>query len=374
MSRYSLSQLCIIFIGAIFGLNNLALLNSCGVEAGNPSTKKPKNPSVDIVSLINDSQLTSSIVNATHGDVMAAASDQSNTNGAKLQLRGDASDQDATTINRVCKRSEDQLAAIVTVSANVNRLRTKTSPGGRSSISINRTGTGASTRTWSVTDGTPVLCNAAGTAADVSMETPDKLKLDISFERSRVDTITVSRPKGTRTATKSFTSSGSRSITWNASDSSSDGETYKRRKSVAIRDVKQTLSMTNKDGLTVASTLLINTTQAVPLEVEVERQKDTHTVVSKKFISGQTVVKKDDDGTITTTYNGLKVDFTQGSCAIASDSGSAQIVVTDSTGSVLKTLTLSYDSTNQESTLKDSNGNAIEDFDLDPCDPEDTKS
>ena len=112
------------------------------------------------------------------------------------------------------------------------------------------------------------------------------------------------------------------------------------------------------------------TADGAPLVVKVERNKTSHAVESKTFVSGQLVAKKDSDATITTTYSNLKVKHSDSSCSI--ESGSAQVVVTDATGTTLKTMTLGLNS-DGESSLEDSSGTEIEGFSLDPCDSEDVK-
>mgnify|MGYP006295695973 CR=1 FL=1 len=70
------------------------------------------------------------------------------------------------------------------------------------------------------------------------------------------------------------------------------------------------------------------------------------------------------------TYSNLKVKYSDNSCSIVS--GSAQVVVTDSTGSTLKTMTLGLNS-DGDGSLSDATGSEIEGFSLDSCDSEDLK-
>jgi hypothetical protein len=104
--------------------------------------------------------------------------------------------------------------------------------------------------------------------------------------------------------------------------------------------------------------------------VDVERNTNTHAVVSKTFASGEVIVNKDSDSTITTIYNNLKLNFSDNTCSISS--GSAQIVIKDTSSEVLQIFTLSVDA-NGDSSLKNSTGEEVEGFALDPCDPEDLK-
>lgn len=342
------------------------ILQGCGSKS---SSKDPGESYFNGSELAADPQLTSSIVNSTHGDAVAAATDQGSS-GSNFGFSLSDSDDDKSTINKSCTLSSDGKLAIVSVSSNIDRSRTKTSGGGRITVQSVRTGNSTSTRTWSMANGANVACNSSGTGAAVNFQSPDNLKLDISFERSRNDSITYTGPKVTRTATKSFTSSGSRSVTWGASDSSGDGQTYVRNKSVVIKNVKQSLSMTNKNGESMATALSISTAEGAPIVVKVERNSSTHSIVSKTFVSGQIVTQKDSDATMTTTYSNLKLNFADSSCSISS--GSAQIVIKDSAGTVLKTLSLGVDSSG-DSILTDDSGAEVEGFALDPCDSEDLR-
>jgi hypothetical protein len=129
--------------------------------------------------------------------------------------------------------------------------------------------------------------------------------------------------------------------------------------------------MTDKNGNTVATNLTINTSEASPLLVRVERDTTTNKVLSKTFMSGQIVVNKDNDALITTTYSNLKVNFADDSCSITD--GSATIVITDSAGTALKSLKLGQNS-GADSALFDESGNEVEGFVLDPCDSEDSQT
>lgn len=344
------------------------MLQTCGKKSDSDDDKEETEvPVVTAASLIADPQLLGSIVNATHGDSVSAAADQG-ASGAKLGLT--LADGDTSSVTKTCAEVGNN--AVVTVESNVNRTDTKTMGSGanQKSRTISRVGNGKSTRTWSLEGGT-VLCNQAKTGAKINFETVPSVKLDVNFERSRIDTITFTGPRGSKSASKGFSSSGTRSITFTAS-TQDDTTDYTRRKSVVIKDVNQTVFMTNKDGVTVGSRLNINTAEGKPLVVDVLRDQSTSAVREKTFVSGEVVTKKDTDATMTTTYSNLTLNFDDGVCSVKA--GSAQIVVTDGAGAVLKNMTLAYDAAALGgASLKDANGEDVEDFSLDPCDPEDVK-
>jgi hypothetical protein len=355
----------LLIVSAVFATSAGCVI-SCGGKSDNAGGTSP----VTASQLISDSQLTAGIVNATHGDALAAASDQG-ASGARFELLTGDSDNDSTNVTKTCAASADGKSAVVTVSATVNRTRAKTSGGGRVTVSATRTGSSTATRTWSRTDGTTVSCNGAATGANVNFQSPSGLKLDISFERSRNDSQTYTGPKLTRSSSKSFSASGKREVTWSSNDTTSDTTTtYVRNKSVIIKDTTYNLSMTNKDGGNTSSSVTMATADGAPLVVKVVRNKSSHAVESKTFVSGQLVAKKDSDATITTTYNNLKVKFSDSSCSI--ESGSANVVVTDAAGATLKTMTLGLNS-DGDGSLEDSSGSEVEGFSLDPCDSEDVK-
>jgi hypothetical protein len=351
----------------VLGVTVLGLvIHSCGTKSDDKNDEGA--PPVNASSLVADPQLTSSVVNAAHGDAVAAAADQSGS-GSSLQFALADGDNDGSSVTKSCTKNGN--SAVVSVSSTINRSRTKTSGGGRVTITATRTGTGTSTRTWSRTDGAAVECRSDKGAA-VDFKSPSGVKLEVSFERNRSDSMTYTGPKVTRTSSRSFKSSGNRTVTWSSNDTSSDGSTtYVRNKSVVIKDVLQSLTMTNKDGQAVSSNLSINTADNAPLVVKVERNSTTNAVVNKTFVSGQVVVKKDSDATITTTYTNLKLNFSDNSCSISD--GTAQIVVTDSTGATLKTYTLGKSADGEDGSLKDSSGSEVDGFALDPCDSEDVK-
>ncbi len=364
-----------IHISIRHGLSTLILvaLIGCGVEVGNPSSKKPKvaPPTVNATDVVTDSQLTTNIVNASHGDAVAASIDQGSS-GTSLNLTATDTNDDKTSATKTCNISPDSKSAIVSVSANINRTRTKSSAGGRVTVKATRTGSGSSTRTWSRVDGTPVACRGDKTGAFIDFKNPAGLRLDVSFERNRSDEVTFTGPRLTRTSTRTVSSAGTRIITWTSNDTSGGGtSSYARQKSVVIRNTTHNLTMTDKNGNTVATNLTINTPEAAPMLVRVERDTVTNKVLSKTFIDGQIVVKKDSDATMTTTYSNLKLNFADDSCSITD--GSAQIVISDSAGTTLKSLTLKKNS-DGDSTLVDDSGNEVDGFVLDPCDSEDSKT
>jgi hypothetical protein len=197
------------------------------------------------------------------------------------------------------------------------------------------------------------------------------LQLDVTFERSRTDERSFTRAGKTSTFKRSFSGRGSRTITWGANDTTQTGSTtYTRNKTVVIKDTTKSISMTNKNGKSLDASLAISTSADSPLVVKVERDNTTNAVASKTIVSGQVIVKKDSDATITTTYNNLMINFVDGSCSI--QGGSAQVVVTDSAGTTLKAFTLG-EGTDGDGSLKDDSGAEIEDFDLEECDAEDLK-
>ena len=352
----------------------VGVLAGCGTKANKDTIAA----AVSASELAGDSQLQSSIVNASHGDAVTAAADQS-ASGSALMLSGkddsDSSssssgkdDHDRDAVAKSCAVSGN--TAVVTISSKIDQTKTSTSKSGTVTNTRTRTGSSTMTRTWSRVDGTPVTCNTAATGANADFKNPSGLQLGVAFDRSRSESNSFVGPKLTRSSSKSFSASGQHVVTWSSNDSATDtSAAYVRNKSVVIKDVKRSMTMTNKDGLTLSSSLTVNTTEGKPLIVKVERAIAGHAVLSKTFVSGEVVVKKDSDATVTTTYDNLKVDS---ECKPVS--GSAAIVITDTTGTVLKTLTLGVDSSGDASLTEKSSGSGVDGFVLDGCDAEDSKS
>jgi hypothetical protein len=348
----------------------IATLAGCGAK----SSKDSGTATATAADLAGDPQLQSSVVNASHGDTVTAAADQSSS-GAGLMLRGkddsgssssEDDDHDKSSVSKSCALSGS--SAVVTISSAIDEAKTSTSKSGTVTNTRTRTGSSTMTRTWSRTDGTAVTCNTAGTGANVDFKNPSGLKLDVSIDRSRDVSNKFVGPKLTRTSSKSFSVKGSHAVTWSSNDATGDGSTYVRNKSIVIKDVTRSMTMTNKDGVTLSSTLVMNTTTDKPIVVKVERAATDHSVSSKTFVSGEVVVKKDADATITTTYDNLKLTS---ECQV--ESGTATIVITDSAGAVLKTLTLGADSSGDAELKDKKSGSGIDGFALDGCDAEDSK-
>ncbi len=353
----------------IYAVALISALGGCGTKDSS-STTTPTTATASAV--VDDPQLQSSVVNATHGDAISASADQS-ASGASLRDGGSSdatgsSDDDTSTITKTCAVSG--ATAVVTISSTISRTKTDTKKSGKVTLKHVATGSGTATRTWSRTDGAAVACNTAASGANVDFKNPSGLKLDLAFERSREVVNTFTSTALTRTSTKSFKASGKRAVTWSSNDVAADNATtYVRNKSIVITDVTHSLVMTNKDGVTVSSSIAINTTVDKPLVVKVERSKTDNTVTGKTIVSGQVVAKKDSDATITTTY----ADFKLGTDECKPVSGTATIVIADSAGTVLKTLVLEAGTTSDGELKDKDSGVEVEGFSLDNCDTEDKK-
>jgi len=221
----------------------MATLAACGAK----SSKDTGTATATAAELAGDSQLQSSVVNASHGDTVTAAADQSSS-GAGLMLSGNDDDSDKSSVTKSCALSGS--SAVVTISSTIDETKTSTSKSGTVTNTRTRTGSSTMTRTWSRTDGTAVTCNTAGKGANVDFKNPSGLKLDVSIDRSRDVSNTFVGPKLTRTSSKSFSVKGNHAVTWSSNDATGDGSTYVRNKSIVIKDVTRSMTMTNKDGVT----------------------------------------------------------------------------------------------------------------------------
>lgn len=358
----------------------LAIATLLALTACKSDDKNTSPTTATLSELIDDPQLTSALVNGSHGEALSAAVDQSVTGASKYLLKmdddddndnNDDSSNDSSNVSKVCSASSEDKTAVVEVTSQINRSRTKTSRGGTVTISRKRTGTSSMTRTWSNSDGTPVTCNGAKTAAAVDFENPSGLKLAVSYSKNRSSSLEFRGPKNSFESKRTVTATGTRQITWQSNDASDDtSTTYIRNKTVTVENSNHRFTMTNKNGRSIESTVSMKTVDNKPLQVKMERRKDNHTVVSKTFVSGQLSVERDDGSSMLIVYDNLKLDVTSEDCKPVS--GVAQIEFNDASGSIIKTLTLESDD-DGNTILKTSGGDEIEEFDLDGCDPEDTR-
>jgi len=103
----------------------MATLAGCGAKSSNGSGTA----TASAAELAGDSQLQSSVVNASHGDTVTAAADQSSS-GAGLMLRGkddsgssssEDEDHDKNSVTKSCALSGT--SAVVTISSTIDETK-----------------------------------------------------------------------------------------------------------------------------------------------------------------------------------------------------------------------------------------------------------
>ena len=329
--------------------------------------------STSTLAIANDSSLTAGVANANYSDALAATTSQ----GASTTLALSENEDDKSAVTRTCV--EDGGNAVVQISSSIEKSKTVTTPRANRTIEHSITGSSTMKRTWSNTTGTAVTCNSEKSAAQISWTSPDNLKLEAEFERSRAREMKITTPKFEKDFSGSFKSSGKRTLIWGTSSTSADtADSYFRTHTATMESTRE-MTISNDNGVKKEIQLKVTTKEGAPLIVSVERSVSGNAVLSRTIVSGTLVTQKEvekvsgsdsGDGSIETTYQNLKVDISDGECEASS--GSASIAFKDSAGTTIKAYELSIDSSG-EPQLKDSAGVAVEGFELDGCDPEDMK-
>lgn len=343
------------------------MTNACGKNTGQVDS------SISTAAIANDASLSAGLANANYSDALAATTSQ----GASTTLALSENQDDHSAVTRTCV--EDGVNAVVQVSGAIEKSKIMTSPDGDRTIEHSITGSSTMKRTWSNTTGTAVTCNSEKSAAQISWTSPDNLKLEAEFERSRAREMKITTPKFEKDFSGSFKSSGKRTLIWGTSSTSTDtADSYFRTHTATMESTRE-MTISNVSGVKKEIQLKVATKEGAPLIVSVERSVSGNAVLSRTIVSGTLVTQKDvekgsgsdsGDGSIETTYQNLKVDITDGECEASS--GSASIAFKDSADTTIKAYELSIDSSG-EPQLKDSAGVQVEGFELDGCDPEDMK-
>ena len=355
-----------------------SFLTHCGAKQVGDSGTQPLNSS----EMLADTSVSSSVFNANYSDAIAALAEQSSGSGVSLtespkddDAKGAEKDKekdkdsrdDRGKFNKICAISGN--SAVITVSSAVNDNESKTRDKGARSETRTMTGSSTMTRTWLRTDGTPVVCDASGRAAEIDWSNPDKLQLSVAFERTRSSSRIIVRDGAAsqKSESKSESSKGVRTINWSANTSSATAGNVVGNKSIvssATRDV----SIKNSSGLDRSLSMSIKTKSDAPLKVAVERDA-SKSIVSKTISSGTLVATNATDSRIETVFKDLKISFMSSECKPLS--GSVAVSFFSGTDSKpLKTYTLTVSGSDNYSFVDDK-GVKVEDFGLDACDAED---
>lgn len=343
------------------------MTNACGKNTGQVDS------STSTSAMANDASLSAGLANANYSDAMAASTSQGTTTALALSESVD----DKSVVTRTCV--EDGANAVIQVSGTIEKSKIMTSPGGDRTISHSITGSSSMKRIWSNTTGTAVTCNSEKSAAQINWTSPDNLKLEAEFERSRAREMKITTPKFEKEFSGAFKSSGKRTLIWGTSSTAADtGDSYFRTHTATMESTRE-MTISNDNGVKKEIQLKVVTKEGAPLVVSVERSVSGNSVLSRTIVSGTLITQKDveegsaedsGDGSIETTYQNLKVAISDGECEASS--GTASIAFKDSAGTTIKAYELSIDSSG-EPQLKDSAGVQVEGFELDGCDPEDMK-
>jgi len=257
------------------------MTNACGKNTGQVDS------SISTLAIANDSSLSAGLVNANYSDALATATSQ----GASTTLALSQDQNDQSAVTRTCV--EDGVNAVVQISGAIEKSKIMTSPDGDRTIEHSITGSSTMKRTWSNTTGTAVTCNSEKSAAQISWTSPDNLKLEAEFERSRAREMKITTPKFEKDFSGTFKSSGKRTLIWGTSSTSADtADSYFRTHTATMESTRE-MTISNDSGVKKDIQLKVATKEAAPLVVSVERSVSGNAVLSRTIVSGTLVTQKD---------------------------------------------------------------------------------
>ena len=315
------------------GMNNISLslvaalaltFVGCGAaQERNQTEQSEAQTAGSAKSVSSNSELSAAAVETVLTDSFESLLTQ-NSSGASLSLAGDeaADSGDKSVYSRACVVEGD--TAKVSISTTMDRSMTKDRP----NMSMSRTVSGSSTQTriWSMTKSgvaVPVLCGPNNKAALIDWSGDlAGMKLDVSFERSRSHSISMTNKKKGKEKTwehsRSFSASGNRKIEWSAVDAAVT--TAIVREKTISSNVNRTVNVTKKDGSKEELAFAVKTSDDAPLKVRVERDKTTKALQKKTIKSGTIVATRNTDGRIESSFSDVVLSFDGKECV--GDSGS----------------------------------------------------
>jgi len=318
--------------------------------------------------LVSDSALVVEGAGATIDDALEALAEEGATSVSLMTLTHDGEPADHHHhATRSC--TVEGQSAVVLVEGEMNKSFSKENR--RVSMAWAMSGQTSERRVWSrsVEDAAvAVACSESGKTAKIDWDDVAGLTLDLTFNRSRSreSTMTRLRDGAVTTRSRSFSASGTHQVAWSAQQSGDDGSTITREK-VITSSATRSVSALNKQGKATDLKLMVVTKDGSPLTVAVVRSGDQK-LVSKTIRSGVIVTSREGDGRMEMTYTDLKVDYTSGSCKLAS--GSVDLAVYGEGASApTKTYKLAF--TADDVSFVDVSTGETSDMDLPGCDPED---
>ena len=312
----------------VFSVCLLAALSMTVVSCGQGQERKAtettdsssNSPGAD-GSVSGDSELSVSAVETVMTDSIESLVTQSSS-GASLALTSEKEGTDKSVYNRECK--VDGNNAVVKISTTMDRSESIERP----NVSMSRKISGASsqTRIWSKSkDGAAVavVCGPNNKAAAIDWESDlAGMKLDLTFERSRSNAVSITNKKRNKTfeRSRSFSASGSRTISWGTLDTANTDASIIVREKTVVSNVNRKIKAVNKKGETNDLEFSVKTAADAPLLVRVERDKTTKALKKKTIKTGTVVATRVTDGRIESTFSDVVLTFDGDKCV--GDSGS----------------------------------------------------
>lgn len=334
-----------------------ATLAACGKGDDDKSTMDPTSSSA----LFEDAQAQSEFAAAGASEGLNnAVSGEDVDTSASLGL----ADHDATHFKSFEKKCD---GGVVTITSNVERSQKVENKNILRERSLK--GSGNQVRTWKK-DGAAVECAANGRHAKIDWSNPAGLTLDLTLERARSQSfsITNKRRNTTWSRSSSFSLNGSRNVKWLSA--SKDDEKIVRVKEITS-NVNRTMVFKKKDGMEMTATVAVKTKDGAPLKVEIVRAASVpHVLKQKTLQSGVLVSALKDGGRTETEFAGLVFGFDSMSKECSVQSGAFTVSYFDKDGADKGKLSCSVDAESAALACKDAAGANVE-VPEPSCDPED---
>ena len=331
----------------------IIITNSCGkVEDENRSQ------SVTSSQFFSDSENQMEVIDAALEETLAALSDSSSSSSsASLMLNSGA-----TTNLKVCEQQDR--SAKVLISRSIDRSIEKDKP----KISIQKSISGSIELTRILSHADQIVACIDDSRPNISWDDDiTNVSLEVAFERSRsVQMTKVLKQKDTKKQqTKSFSSSGTRNITW-SSHSEADGN-ITRDKIMSFSSSKSMI-LEDQDGLKKEQNWSIKTETENPLKITVVRSEEDKSLISKKIKTG-TIISTSDSGVITKAeYEDYFLSFENDSCTLVSGTITFTMYTSDSTSEKRYKISVDSDGSYIVTDITDADKETIvEDYDFDGC-------
>ncbi len=178
----------------------------------------------------------------------------------------------------------------------------------RVTAALTITASGSETRTWVPPSGKTVTCNAASTAARIPWQDQDSISglvTQISVDKSRVVTRSVTTLKKTFQTSNTTAIKGTRTVTWSVT---TDASSIIRDKKI-VTAVTRSGTRVEQDGSKSTIQTEVKSLAEAPLIVRVERALSDRLLTKKTIKSGTLASTQADGSVVQTSFDTLVYDF-----------------------------------------------------------------